>query len=280
LSFGDTNTNGVFLDTITATNTFLTGGHDAGDAIWTTGGTTTVTLHNPGGGDTVLFDQFNDNSDFFFTTAFDGQRLAFNDGEDAVAVTDDGGFVNKAGAHTTTIANFVVVGSNPGANDDILSFSPDSWGFLGTNQFGFLYLGLVNGDLSSVQEETFANMFLASGSNQTLNPDSNVVVYELNSFAGGLTALENALGTSGGAIKFVFAPTGNNSFDFLFAYNNGSGGVNISDIQFEGNGSQFSTQFLVITAAHNLVTLTGITGGVGSLFSEYLAHHSNIFFND
>jgi hypothetical protein len=25
--------------------------------------------------------------------------------------------------------------------------------------------------------------------------------------------------------------------------------------------------------------LTNITGGVGSLFNEYLAHHSNIFFN-
>jgi hypothetical protein len=279
LSFGDTNTNGVFLDTITATNTFLTGGHDAGDAIWTTGGTTTVTLHNPGGGDTVLFDQFNDNSDFFFDT-FDGQRLAFNDGEDAVAVTDDGGFVNKAGAHTTTIANFVVVGSNPGANDDILSFSPDSWGDGGGNQFGFTYLGLLNGDGSRVGEEQFATMFLASGSNQTLNADTNVVVYELNSFAGGLTALENALGTSGGAIKFDFTPSGNNTFDFLFAYNNGSGGVNVSDIQFEGDFGDNSTQFLSIVAAHNLVNLTNITGGVGSLFTEYLAHHSNIFFND
>jgi len=176
-----------------------------------------------------------------------------------------------------------VVGSNAGVNDDIVSFSPDSWGHGGTNQFGWEYLGLVQGNGDEVHlnsEVTFANMFLASGSNQTLNFDTNVVVYELNSFAGGLTALENALGTSGGAIKFDFTPSGNETFDFLFAYNNGKGGVNISDLQFEGDFGDNSTQFLNIVDAHNLVTLTGITGGVGSLFSEYLAHHSNIFFND
>jgi hypothetical protein len=49
--------------------------------------------------------------DFFFTT-FDGQRLAFNSGEDAVAITDDFGAVNKA-AHDTVHqldANFTVNG--------------------------------------------------------------------------------------------------------------------------------------------------------------------------
>ena len=283
LDFSDTNVHNAFFDTTTATNTFLTGGKDAGDAIWTTGGTTTVTLHNTGGGDNVLFDQFSDNSDFFFGT-IDGQRVAINDGEDAVAVTENNGVFNKAAVHTTTISNFVVVGSNAGVNDDIVSFSPDSWGSGSTNGLGGFYQGLVEGDGTAVHnaggEETFANMFLASGSNQQLNFDSNVVVYELNSFAGGLKALENALSTSGGAIKFAFTPNNGDTFDFLFAYNNGKGGVNISDLQFEGDFGDNSTQFLNIVDAHNLVTLTGITGGVGSLFSEYLAHHSNIFFND
>jgi hypothetical protein len=279
LDFGNTNGRGAFDDGFTATNTFLTGGHDGGDVILTTGGTTTVNLNNPQGADAVLFDMFNDNSDLFFTP-IDGESVPIV--EDSVAVTEFNGDFNTEGVHTTTINKFVVVGSNPGVNDDVVSFSPDSWGSFGGNNFGGTYIGLVQGDGTQVEfvsEETFATMFLASGSNQTLNADTNVVVYELNSFAGGLKALENALSTSGGAIKFDFTAGSGDTFDFLFAYNNGNGGVNISDIQFEGNGADNSTQFLSFTGAHNLVTLTNITGGVGSLFNEYLAHHSNIFFN-
>jgi hypothetical protein len=234
-----------------------------------------------GGGDTVLFDQFNDNSDFFFDT-FGGQRLAFNAGEDAVAITDDFGAVNKAAVHTTTISNFVVVGSNPGVNDDIVSFSPDSWStFGGGNGLGGFYFGLVNGDLSNVQEVTFANMALLSGSNNTLLANTNVAVYDLGGFSGTLAQLEHAITqTSGGAFNFAVAPGDENSFDFLIAYNNGSG-VSIADIQFEAEGNGTSTFGFDIQAGHNLVTLTGVAlTGTGSLFSEYLAHHSNIFFND
>jgi len=176
----------------------------------------------------------------------------------------------------------VVVGSNAGVNDDIVQFSPDSWGF-GGNNFGGTYEGLVEGDGTRVDNtgDHFANMFLAAQPGATLAADTDVVVYELNSFAGGLSALVSALGKSGGAINFDFAPGNHDTFDMLFAYNNGSGGVNISSIQFEGDAAgDTSTANLTITNSHNLVTLTTITGGVGSLYNEFLAHHSNIFFSN
>jgi hypothetical protein len=203
--------------------------------------------------------------------------------EDSVAVTEFNGDFNTEGVHTTTINKFVVVGSNPGVNDDVVSFSLDSWGSFNGNNFGGTYEGLVQGDGTNLEnnglEETFAKMFLVSASGQTVNADTNVVVYEQNSFAGGLTALENALKTSGGAFNFAFTAGTGDTFDFLIAYNNGAGGVNISDLQFEQENGDTSTQFLDIVGAHNLVTLTNITGGVGSLYNEYLTHHSNIFFN-
>jgi len=280
LDFGNTNGNDGFDDGFTATNTFLTGGHDGGDVILTTGGTTTVNLNNPQGADAVLFDMFNDNSDLFFNT-IDGESVPIV--EDSVAVTEFNGDFNTEGVHTTTINKFVVVGSNPGVNDDVVSFSLDSWGSFNGNNFGGTYEGLVQGDGTNLEnnglEETFAKMFLVSASGQTVNFDTNVVVYEQNSFAGGLTALVHALQTSGGAFNFAFTAGTGDTFDFLIAYNNGAGGVNISDLQFEQENGDTSTQFLDIVGAHNLVTLTNITGGVGSLYNEYLTHHSNIFFN-
>jgi hypothetical protein len=280
LDFGNTNGNDGFDDGATATNTFLTGGHDAGDALFTTGGTTTVTLHNTQGGDNVLFDQFTENNDLSIFTNFDGTGQLIFVNEDAVSITEQNGDFNEEGIHATTINNFVV----SGANADIVSFSPDSWGDGSiANKFGDTYLGLVDGALNNIEgsgnEETFAVMFDVKQAGITINSDTNVVVYEVDSFAGGLKALENALGTSGGDFKFFNGASGHNTFDFLFVYNNGNGGVNISDIQFEGDFGANDTQFLNIVGAHNLVTLTNITGGAGSLFSEYLAHHSNIFFN-
>jgi len=280
LDFNDTNNNGAFFDTTTATNTFLTGGHDGGDIILTTGGTTTVTLHNPQGADFVGLNMFNDNSDLNFGFETIG-GVSVPTLEDQVAVTDDFGAFNKAGAHATTISNFVVVGSNPGVNDDILSISPNSWGFGGGNGLGGTYFGLLNVDGNGVPTEAFANMGLASGGTNTLPATTDVIVYELNNFSGGLAALEHALtATTGGAITLNFAPGDENSFDMLFAFNNGAGGVNIADIQFEAEGGGTSTfGFDIQSGSHNLAVLTNITGGVGSLFTEYLTHHSNILFN-
>jgi hypothetical protein len=117
-------------------------------------------------------------------------------------------------------------------------------------------------------------------------PDgTDVVAYTEGGFHGTLTDLKNALQTSGGQVFFGFDPGTGNLFDFLFVYNNaapnanGANDVSIADIQFEGASSTFNsgTASMDITAAHNLITLTNITGGAGSLFAEYLAHHSNIF---
>jgi hypothetical protein len=278
LDFNNENGNGSFDDGFTANLTTITGGHDAGDWILTTGGTTTVNLHNPNGGDQISWNGFTDNSDNFGTT-FDGQFVNISD--DSVAFTENDGTENTQGAHTTTINSFVVVGSNPGVNDDVVNFDANSWGF-GGNTHGGTYFGLLEGDGGTVNStQHFANMFLAAQPGATLAANSDVVVYELNSFAGGLSALVSALGKSGGAINFDFAPGNHDTFDMLFAYNNGSGGVNISSIQFEGDAAgDTSTANLTITNSHNLVTLTTITGGVGSLYNEFLAHHSNIFFSN
>jgi hypothetical protein len=265
-----TNTHGGFEDALTATVTTMVGGHDAGDLFETTGGTTNITLNNPSGGDVIGINQI------ALTEINTSQGVRY--GDESLAITEDNGDFNTEGTHLTTITHFVVVGSNPGVNDDIVTFSVDSWGGGSSNGFGGTYDGLVQGDGTSVSELTFANMFLVGSSGTTLAANTDVVVYEQNGFAGGLTALVNAIQTSGGAFKVGFTAGTGDTFDMLIAYNNGAGGVNISDIQFEQENGDTSTQFLDIVASHNLVTLNNITGGVGSLYSEYLAHHSNIFF--
>ena len=189
------NDNGSFEVTTFSPLTTIVGGHDAGDVIFTSGGATTVTLHNAGGGDTVEIAQFTLNSEVD-TETVSGVPVPVGGTGDAIAFTDDFGDFNP-GMKVATINNFVVSG-------DLVTINADSRGFGGGNGFGGTYEGLVNGDLTQVaatDDDTFANLFLANSSGATLNADTNLVVFAENSFTGSLAQLVHALGTSGGAIK-------------------------------------------------------------------------------
>jgi len=267
LDFG-VNANSDSFAGATAALTTMVGGTDAGDVLYTTGGVTLITLHNAGGGDQILYNQFTVDSIHAY------ESLPTEDGHFgfALAITDDGGNFDF-NSHLTTVNNFVVAGSNPGVNDDILSFNQDSWGYGGSNGPG-TYLGLVEGDMGhpASPSNNWANEVIVNGSNVFLSNTDNFVLYNQNGATFNQTTLANSLETNAGAIHFAASTAANNTFDMLIAYNTANG-VDVADVQFTSDGSTSSAGMGVVV--HNLVNLVGVTDQ--ALFNEAIAHHANVF---
>ena len=236
-----------------AGTSIITGG-DVADHIWDTGGKETINVNNI---HTKIFvDQFQLNSD----KGPAGDDIAF-------AITDfKGNFDNNLGSGPKVAT---IDGFTPGAtNSGWVDFNTNSWG-------SFLkYKGLTDGTGKAISSEGshFASFAVIAGTGDTDNAD--VVAYEIGGPFGNADAVAASIVSKGGS--FMNTLTVGNTYDLMVAYNNGSGGTNIADVQLKIVNAG-TTQGAIIENDADLATLSGV--GLGKIIGSVLGSNDVVHFN-
>jgi hypothetical protein len=173
-----------------------------------------------------------------------------------------------AGPKAAVINGFTPGFAGPGsANTSWVDFNTDSWG----TGYGGLVTGL--GTRISTEGSHFASFSVISGTGNFDTTD--VVAYEIGGPFGGAGAVAKSIVSNGGSFITLGLAAGN-VYDLLVAYNNGSGGTNIADVQLliENPGT---TQGAIVENDADLAVLSGV--GLGKIIGSVLGSNDVVHFN-
>jgi hypothetical protein len=180
------------------------------------------------------------------------------------------------GAATGGVSLDMSTVQNLNISSDILDFGVAAWG-TGTNPAGGVNHGLTNGDMtthplantSAAAQQVTVGLLANAG--DTLKTGTNLIELAGGAFANA-AAVANALSNPATSLFFAAPLSSNGDAHMLLAYNNGSGGTVIADVDFAAPAGGAASSGATAVHVSDIVKLTGVS------FASFAANSSNVHF--